>query len=136
MNKKELASYFNDIANNRIKSEVVLEDKQMTCILDVDPINKGHILILPKRKLQEFTELNEIELLSLCEMIKKLSESLERAYRPTGISIMQNGGKNSELNYFHFHVFPRFEDDDFQWKSREVLNYSLDEHREIIVNNL
>ncbi len=57
MNREELAEYFFKIANGKIDSNIVFQDKYMTAILDIDPINKGHVLVLPKTKKQEFTEL-------------------------------------------------------------------------------
>ncbi len=47
---------------------------------------------------------------------------------------MQNGGMNSELNYFHFHIFPRFEGDDFDWISNGVEKYCLEEHKDKFIN--
>ncbi len=128
MNKEELADYFHMIANGKAETNIVFQDDYMTAILDIDPINVGHVLILPKAKKQEFLQLDENELLSLTSMIKKVSQAINEIYSPEGISMMQNGGENSELNYFHFHVFPRFEGDDFNWISNGVENYSLEEH--------
>lgn len=128
MDRDELAEYFHMIANGKLQTHIVTQDSYMTAILDIDPINVGHVLILPKAKKQEFLELNDDELLSLTSMVKEISGAINEIYSPQGISLMQNGGANSELNYFHFHVFPRFEGDDFDWVSNGVREYSLKGH--------
>lgn len=130
MNRDELADYFHMIANGKLETNIVLQDSFMTAILDIDPINVGHVLILPKTKKQEFLELDDNELLSLTSMVRKVSKAINEIYSPQGISLMQNGGANSELNYFHFHVFPRFEGDGFNWISNEVKKGSLKTHLE------
>lgn len=36
-------------------------------------------------------------------------------YHASGYGMMQNGGANCDFGHFHLHVFPRYEDDGYDW---------------------
>ena len=103
------------LANQLIETHVVYEDKWVTCILDIDPLNEGHTLILPKTHLRELDELDDFTLQSVMKASLLLSTALKKIYKPDGISILQNGGSFNDLDHYHMHVFPRYKEDGFGW---------------------
>jgi diadenosine tetraphosphate (Ap4A) HIT family hydrolase len=48
-----------NLANQKAKVNVVFEDDYVCCILDHNPYNEGHVLILPKKHIRYFDELDE-----------------------------------------------------------------------------
>ncbi|WP_412843842.1 HIT family protein [Brevibacillus sp. 179-C9.3 HS] len=96
-------------------AHIVYENEWVTCLLDIDPFSEGHMLILPKQHLVEWTDLDECTMHKVSEAVTLLSNALTQVYKPDGITICQNGGAFNELTHFHMHVIPRFHHDGFAW---------------------
>ena len=106
---------FCDIINKVSPAIVISESADVVAFLDNDPINNGHVLILPKT---HYTDIDEIPVNILHEIIdtaKQLSTALKKMYSPDGYTIMQNGGQFCENGHFHLHIFPRYKEDGFAW---------------------
>ncbi|NJP39046.1 HIT family protein [Alkalicoccus luteus] len=92
---------------------VVYETEWVTCILDILPFNPGHVLILPKRHALDVDDLDQPTAHAVMEASKVMSRAMKAAYQPDGISIVQNGGMFNDLDHYHMHVVPRYEEQDF-----------------------
>ena len=49
------------------------------------------------------------------DTIRLLKDILAPFTEQKGMGVIQNGGANCEFGHFHFHVFPRFENDGYDW---------------------
>lgn len=103
------------LANSLEPVNIVYEDNNICCILDIAPFSEGHTLILPKKHFFELEELDDETVLAIIIASKKLSIVLKRLYGPDGISVCQNGGLFNELTHYHMHLIPRFQGDGFSW---------------------
>ncbi|WP_219836094.1 HIT family protein [Paenibacillus sp. R14(2021)] len=103
------------LANHLAESQVVWEDDLVTCLLDIDPLNEGHTLILPKAHVTELDDIDEQTMGSIMQASIRISKALKAIYKPDGISVIQNGGIFNDLGHYHMHVFPRYKDDGFSW---------------------
>ena len=101
------------LANKKEKAHLVFEDEHVSCILDHQPFNEGHVLILPKQHVQYFDEFDEMTEKSVFKAIKILSKALKKLYNPDGITLCQNGGLFDELTHFHMHIIPRYQGQNF-----------------------
>lgn len=101
------------LANNELETHVVYENEWITCILDHDPFNEGHVLILPKQHYRFIDEFDTETAVSVMKAAQLLSRAIMTALNPDGISICQNGGSFDDLTHFHMHIVPRLEDQDF-----------------------
>lgn len=101
------------LANKKVPVHVVFEDDFVCCILDHMPYNDGHVLILPKKHVQYFDELDEETAQSLMKATQIISQTVRNLYKPDGITRCQNGGLFDELSHFHEHVIPRYEGQNF-----------------------
>ena len=110
---------FCKIANKKIESNIVYESNNIIAFLDIDPINEGHILIVPKEHYLDIEELPADILNEIMELSQRIVKALKETYKPDGYSIMQNGGKFNEIGHFHLHIFPRYQNDGFGWKCIE-----------------
>ena len=116
---------FCDIANKKLETNIVYEDEVVMAFLDCDPINVGHILVIPKEHYCDIDEMPVEVLNHLMEVSKRLVIAVKKVYQPDGYSIMQNGGVFNDIGHFHLHVFPRYENDGFGWTcSDEVFAHS------------
>jgi histidine triad (HIT) family protein len=104
---------FCKIINGNIPSEKVYEDELFIAILDINPVNKGHLLVLPKRHSENIFDLDEPEISRVLPVIKYLSKVLMDALKAEGVNIIQNNCKAAGQIIFHshFHIIPRYSED-------------------------
>jgi histidine triad (HIT) family protein len=110
------------LANGQVQAHVVYENEWLTCLLDIAPLNAGHVLLLPKRHVAELEELEEETSAAMLQAVMKMSRVIKTLYQPDGVTILQNGGKFNDLGHVHVHVFPRYEGDGFGWLEPEDRN--------------
>jgi len=93
----------------------VYEDELVVAFMDIDPINEGHILLIPKAHYLDVDEMPDEILTHLMIVSKKIVSALKKVYTPNGYSIMQNGGEFNDVGHYHLHIFPRYAGDGFGW---------------------
>ncbi|MBQ8983151.1 MAG: HIT family protein [Lachnospiraceae bacterium] len=98
-----------------LKTDIVYEDDLVMVFMDMDPINEGHVLLIPKDHYLDMDEIPDEVLSHLSMVAKKLVAALKDIYCPDGYSIMQNGGRFNDIGHFHLHIFPRYDGDGFGW---------------------
>ncbi|MBU7592828.1 HIT family protein [Metabacillus halosaccharovorans] len=92
---------------------MVLEDDYVCCILDHNPYNEGHVLILSKNHIRYFDELDENTANSIIKASRIITKAIKKLFNPDGITVCQNGGAFDELTHFHMHIVPRYEGQNF-----------------------
>jgi histidine triad (HIT) family protein len=96
-----------------IKGEIpcfkVFEDDDVLAFADINPISRGHVLIIPKRHVENMWEATEEELVIVMRTAKKLVHAIKDAINPDGVAILQLNGKavNQVVMHYHFHLIPR-----------------------------
>ncbi len=111
---------FCKIINKELEAYILYEDALFICFLDSEPINIGHVLIVPKKHYQDFDEVDDITMFNIMKFTKIMIKVIKKLYHPDGYSIMQNGGIFNDIGHFHLHIFPRYQDDGFHWKYSDV----------------
>ena len=102
-------------SRDRLNPITVFEDEIVVAFMDIDPINEGHILIMPQRHYLDVDEIPDEVLMHLTLISKRIVAALKKTYNPDGYSIMQNGGVFNDVGHYHMHIFPRYKDDGFSW---------------------
>lgn len=99
---------FCKIAKNEIPCTKVYEDSALLAFMDINPVNKGHLLIIPKEHYEWMQdapdELISKSFLKTKELMLAMKESLLADF--IQISIV---GK--DVPHFHIHLIPRFNND-------------------------
>lgn len=106
---------FCEIAEHKKDALIVNETSKTTTFLDINPANEGHVLIIPKIHVDSIIDLPDDYVLEITKVSRKIIKAYSSVYNAKGYGVMQNGGANCEFGHFHFHVFPRFEDDGYDW---------------------
>ena len=101
------------LANQLEPVHVVWENKDVCCILDHNPFNEGHVLVLPKRHIRYFDEFDEQTAVSIMKAARIITRAIKDVYQPDGITVCQNGGLFDDLTHFHLHIIPRYEGQGF-----------------------
>ncbi|MGG3802678.1 HIT family protein [Metabacillus fastidiosus] len=93
--------------------EVILENNLAFAFYDKFPVNKGHLLIIPKRHVEEYFELTNEERTAIDVLLMEGKTLLDKTYEPDGYNIGINCGKAAGQTVFHVHVhlIPRYNGD-------------------------
>jgi len=108
---------FCQIVGKRIPSEVLLENKHVLCILDINPIHFGHTLVIPKEHFTDFLDLPPEYFPHVLSAANVLSRAMVKGLNLGGFNLFSNNGKIAGQSVFHFHmhITPRYEDDDIRF---------------------
>ena len=106
---------FCKIVKDELPSNLVYEDDLIMCFLTTEPINEGHVLIIPKNHYLDIDEIPTEVVTSMMVLSKRIVKVIKEKYSPDGYSIMQNGGEFNDIGHYHMHVFPRYKGDGFGW---------------------
>lgn len=102
-------------------SQRVYEDKAYIAFLDINPINFGHTLIIPREHYPSLHETPDEVLSQMIKLVKKIAPAIVSAMKADGYNIGVNTGAaaGQAVEHVHFHVIPRFSDDGFRaWAGR------------------
>jgi diadenosine tetraphosphate (Ap4A) HIT family hydrolase len=111
---------FAKILRGEIPSHKLYEDDRCLAILDIFPVNLGHLLVIPKAEAVLATELEPGLAAHLFTVGVRLSKALRRAApRCEGVNFWISDGApaGQEVPHVHLHVIPRFNGDGFGWRS-------------------
>ena len=104
---------FCKIIKNDIPSTKVFEDEKVLAFLDIRPVNKGHVLIIPKEHCETLLDMSENMLKEVMVATKKIAKSFRKGLKAEGFNLKMNnfplGGQ--EVMHAHIHLIPRFEND-------------------------
>lgn len=130
---------FCKIINNEIPCSQVYEDNKTLAFLDIRPINKGHILVIPKKHFNTILDIPDNLLKEIITVIKKISKSLKKSLKADGFNIMISSfpAAGQEVMHAHFHIIPRFAGDGLtHWPGKEYEEGEMDTLRKKIATFL
>ena len=95
------------------KEKIIVENELARAFYDEFPVSKGHILIIPKRHVANFFELEQKELNDINSLILECKKIIDNKYAPDGYNIGVNVGEHAGQSVFHVHVhlIPRYKGD-------------------------
>jgi histidine triad (HIT) family protein len=98
---------FCKIIKKEIPASVVYEDDKFLAFEDINPIDKVHILIIPKIHVENLIEANEEEHKELFADMLFLGRNIAKAQGLNGYRTMINSGKEGgqEVFHIHFHIY-------------------------------
>ena len=104
---------FCHIVAGKVQAKKVYEDGKCLAILDINPANPGHILLLPKEHYSVMPQLPEEEIEHIFMVAKSLSNVALRTLEATGTNIIVANGPaaGQKAQHFMVHVIPRREND-------------------------
>lgn len=100
-------------------ASVVYSDEKVLAFLDVQPVNPGHVLVIPKVHAARLSELEEETGAQIFRVAMRMSKALGRSsVWCEGVTLLLADGEAAfqEVPHVHLHVVPRFKDDGFGLK--------------------
>ena len=104
---------FCHIISGKVSSKKIYEDEKCLAILDINPANPGHVLILPKEHHSIMPLMPEEDVARLFRIAKKISKAQIRGLKADGTNIFAANGTaaGQKAPHFMIHVIPRKDKD-------------------------
>jgi histidine triad (HIT) family protein len=123
---------FCKIVRKEIPADIVFEDEKSLAFLDINPVNPGHLLLVPK---EHYSYMNETpdELVShLFTTAKSLMPKLQSAVNADVVVLTVVG---TDVPHFHIHLIPRFKEDGLAgfWPTKK---YTSEEEKRGVVTHI
>ena len=91
----------------------VYEDDRVLAFADINPVSKGHTLVIPKRHAGDLWEIPPEDATAVILAAKKIVQAMKETIDPVGIACLQLNGRgvNQIVMHYHLHLIPRSEDE-------------------------
>ena len=124
---------FCKIVEGKLPCHKVYEDDSTLGFLDISPSNLGHTLVVTKKHYTNIFDVDDNELRKLIIAVKKVSSAMKNGLGAEGVNLLVN---NEEIAgqlvfHIHFHIVPRFKDDNVRVIASKKKSYS-DNEKEIV----
>jgi histidine triad (HIT) family protein len=94
----------------------IYEDDDILAFMDIQPVNEGHILIIPKKHVELIADLDDETSAKMFVLARKINKALRKSdIKLEGINYFLADGEaaGQEVFHTHLHIYPRFKGDGF-----------------------
>ena len=122
-----MASIFTRIVAGEIPCYKVAEDEKYFAFLDINPLAKGHTLVIPKQEVDYYFDLDDETLAGMTLFAKKVAHKIKEQTGCKKVAMVVLG---LEVAHAHIHLIPMNSENDVDFR-REKLKLSPEEFNEI-----
>lgn len=122
-----MSSIFSKIVSGEIPSYKIAENENYLAFLDVFPLKKGHVLVIPKKEVDYIFDLDDKSYIGLMSFSKSVASAIKKAIPCNRIAMSVIG---LEVPHAHVHLIPMNTMNDVNF-SNEKLKLSKEEFEEI-----
>lgn len=118
---------FSKIAAGEIPSYKCAENEEFYAFLDISPVVRGHVLVIPRREVDYIFDMEDDELSRFHVFAKRVAKAIKAAFpcKKIGMSVF-----GLEVPHAHIHLMPMNSEGDMDFR-REKLQLSQEEMQEI-----
>lgn len=118
---------FSRIIAGEIPSYKCAENDKFYAFLDINPLAKGHTLVVPKHEVDYIFDLDDNELAEMTVFAKKVALAIGKAFpcRKVGMAVL-----GLEVNHAHIHLVPLQSEGDMDFR-KDKLKLSAEEMQQI-----
>lgn len=113
-----MASIFSRIATGEIPSYKVAETDRYFAFLDINPVQPGHVLVIPKNEVDYIFDIDDEEFAGLHIFAKKVAKALRKAVPCVKVGVAVIG---LEVHHAHIHLIPINNDGDLDFNNKKTL---------------
>ena len=118
---------FSKIAAGEIPSYKCAENEEFYAFLDINPLVKGHTLVIPRREIDYFFDMDDDELARYQAFAKRVAKAIKTAFPCKKVAQIVLG---LEVPHAHIHLIPMQSEQDADFR-REKLKLSEEEFKDI-----
>ena len=122
-----MATIFTRIVRGEIPSSKVAEDERFFAFLDINPLTKGHTLVVPKQETDYLFDLDDRTLADMIVFAKRIARKLKEKIECKRVAVVVLG---LEVPHAHIHLIPIQDEKDVDFH-KEKLKLSPEEFRAI-----
>ena len=125
-----MPTIFSRIVNGEIPCYKIAEDKDYLAFLDIQPLTKGHTLVIPKQETDYLFDLDDTLLAGMMVFSKRIANAIGRAIpcKKVGVAVL-----GLEVPHAHIHLVPMDSMEDVNFRNPK-LKFTPEEFREIAAN--
>ena len=112
-----MATIFSRIVKGEIPCYKIAEDERFFAFMDINPVAKGHTLVIPKREVDYIFALDDDEIADMMVFAKKVAKAIEKAVPCKRIGVAVIG---LEVPHAHIHLIPISQEGDMDFKKEYV----------------
>ena len=103
---------FAKILRGEIPCHRIYEDDAVLAFLDVNPLSRGHTLIIPKEPAATIDQLSDDAAAAIGRVLPRIARAVLAATGARAYNVLQNNGPEAHQAVFHvhFHIIPKFDD--------------------------
>ena len=101
------------IARHEQPAEILQEDEDALALMDLYPATVGHVLVIPKRHIENIYELPPELGAHLMAMAVEIARAIKQTLAPDGLNLIQanESAAGQTIPHFHLHIVPRYRSD-------------------------
>ena len=115
---------FTKIINGELPCHKVYEDNLIIAFLDIQPLTRGHTLVVPKEPAPSMDQLSLESAAALGRALTIVSGAVLKATGATAYNLIQNNGHEAGMSvpHVHIHIIPRYPDSthSFLWEYGKI----------------
>jgi histidine triad (HIT) family protein len=121
-------SVFSKIISGELPSYKIAENEDFIAFLDIDPLVKGHVLVVPKTEVDKIFDLSEKYLAGMLVFAQPIAKAIEKSFncKRCGISVI-----GIEVPHAHMHLIPINSANDLNF-TRPKLSLKKEEMEDIL----
>jgi len=112
-----MATIFTKIVNGEIPSYKIAEDEKFYALLDINPLKKGHSLVIPKQEVDYIFDLEENLLGDLHKFSQKIAKALDKTIPCKRVAVVVLG---LEVSHAHIHLIPMDSENDVRFSNPKM----------------
>lgn len=103
---------FSKILRGELPCHKVYEDEHVLAFLDVNPLSRGHTLVIPKDEIETVDQLSDEACAAIGRVLPRISRAVLAATGAKDFNILQNNGApaHQAVKHVHFHIIPKYTD--------------------------
>lgn len=103
---------FSKILRGEIPCHKVYEDEHVLAFLDINPVSRGHTLVIPREPAESVDKLSDDACAAIGRVLPRISRAVLAVTGATAFNILQNNGALAHQAVFHvhFHIIPKLDD--------------------------
>ena len=108
---------FCKIVDGQVPCAKILDTDEALAFLDIGPLARGHLLLIPKAHCRTIDELSADQAAAVLRHLPALVAAVRQATRCDGVNVLQNNGAvaHQVVQHVHFHIIPRNRGDAFHF---------------------
>jgi len=105
----ERETVFDKILAGEIPCHKVYEDDHVLAFLDIGPLSRGHLLVIPKERKAYLHELSDESAAAIGRVLPRLARAVLAATSAKAYNLLQNNGTDAHqvVMHVHFHIIPK-----------------------------